>query len=270
MCCEETRNRRLLEDELVPLLEDLTSFMQLAKTRNFGRTAKLLGITASSLTRRIQALERELGCTLLRRSTRSVTLTEQGAQVLARAEILVQEAANLKADLAHSSKQLSGPIRVGAPVDLAITVLGPPLAAFCREHPSIALNFIAAQGQPDLQKDELDVAFLVVHQRPMPDSAFTLSRMGAFPRLLFASADYISQHGIPKSPKDLRAHPCVRHFQDGPETYWDLRSGSKRARVPVRVRTSQQALRMRLRRREQGLESPCCRLILRNLCRTAA
>ena len=215
------------------LLECMESFVQLAESRNFSRAAKLLGISTSSLSRRIQSLESELGFVLVLRSTRSVALTEQGRQVLARAEHLLREAANLKGELTRDSGEVSGHLRIGAPVDLSITVLGPILAEFCRAHESVQLSIVATQGQPELIGDQLDIAFVIVHQRSLPDSSSTLHRIGAFPRLLFASKDYLVRKGEPASPKDLAQHLCVRHLQEKPETYWDLRSGTKRERVPV-------------------------------------
>ena len=215
------------------LLECMDSFVQLAEARNFSQAAKLLGISTSSLSRRIQSLESELGFVLVQRSTRSVALTEQGRQLLARAEHLLREAANLKSDLARDSREIAGHLRIGVPVDLSITVLGPILSQFCREHESIQLSLLATQGQPEMVGDRLDIAFVIVHQRPLPDSSSTLHRIGAFPRLLFASKEYLAHKGEPASPKDLAQHLCIRHLEEKPETYWDLRSGTKRERVPV-------------------------------------
>ena len=215
------------------LLEYIESFVRLAEARNFSRAAKVLGISTSSLSRRIQSLESELGFVLVHRSTRSVALTEQGRQVLARAEHLLQEAANLKGGLTQTSREVSGHLRIGAPVDLSITVLGPILAEFCREHQSVKMSLVATQGQPELVEDHLDIAFVIIHQKPLPNSSSTLHRIGALPRLLFASTDYLSRKSEPASPGDLAQHDCIRHLQEKPETYWDLRSGTKRVRVPV-------------------------------------
>ena len=217
----------------VRLLECIESFVQLAEARNFSRAATLLGISPSSLSRRIQSLESELGFVLVLRSTRSVALTEQGRQVLARAEHLLQEAANLKGELTRDSREVSGHLRIGVPVDLSITVFGPILAQFCCEHEGIKLSLVATQGQPEMVGDQLDIAFVIVHQKPLPGSSSILHRIGSFPRLLFASGEYLAHRGEPASPKDLSQHRCVRHLQDKPEIYWDLRSGTKRERVSV-------------------------------------
>ena len=215
------------------LLECIESFVQLAEARSFSRAARLLGISPSSLSRRIQSLESELGFVLVLRSTRTVALTEHGRHVLARAEHLLREAANLKGELTRDSREISGHLRIGVPVDLSITVLGPILAQFCREHKAIQLSLVATQGPPEMLGDRLDIAFVIVHQKPLPDSSSTLHRIGTFPRLLFASEEYLTQKGEPASPKDLSQHLCVRHLHEKPETYWDLRSGTKRERVPV-------------------------------------
>lgn len=215
------------------LLASLEAFVQLARLQNFGRAAKSLGITTPTLSRRMAALEHELGCTLIQRSTRTFALTDSGARLLERATKLVNEASYLQQEISADFLKMAGHLRVGAPVDLTISVLAPLFAQFCLTNRELSLEMVATAGQPDLQRDRLDVAFVVVHQNLLRSSQQALHRIGSFARMAYASRRYLSRYGAPETPQSLKQHTCIRHLQDAPETQWELRRGAKRMQVPV-------------------------------------
>ncbi len=218
---------------MMRLLADMELFVELAKLRNFGRAAAALDITASTLSRRMTSLEKEMGVPLIRRSTRSFALTESGQEFFERAKKIIAEAARTREEIGANFTKVSGHLRVGAPSDLATTILSPVFAKYCRENPSMSIEIIATQTQPDLASDALDVAFAVAHQVALPDSSFPARPVGSFPRMMYASRLYLKRRGIPASPQELREHACVRHIHGSTEKHWELHQGRKRETVAV-------------------------------------
>lgn len=215
------------------LLADMELFVELSRLRNFGRAAAALGITASTLSRRMTSLEKEMGVPLIRRSTRSFALTESGQDLLERSKKIVAEALRAREEIGTSFTKVAGHLRAGAPVDLAATVLSPIFAKYCRETPSVSIEVIATQGQPDLTSGSLDVAFAVAHQISLPDSSFPARQVGSFSRMLYASRQYLKRRGSPASPQDLREHACIRHLDGSSVGRWELHQGRKRETVVV-------------------------------------
>ena len=215
------------------LLSSLEAFVQVAHTQNFGQASKSLGITTPTLSRRMAALEQELGCTLIRRSTRSFALTDSGKRLLERATRLVEEASRVRQEMSADFSEVAGHLRVGAPLDLTISMLTPLFARFCNTHRRLSLEVVATEGQPDLQRDRLDVAFVVVHQNSLRNSQHALHRIGSFPRMTYASKRYLARYGTPETPQALQDHSCIRHLSESPETHWELRRGAKRVQVKL-------------------------------------
>lgn len=210
------------------LLAEMELFVELVKFRNFGRAAAALNITASTLSRRIAALERSLGVPLILRSTRTFHLTELGQEFFQQSKRLIAEATRVRDEIGESFTRVSGRLRAGAPSDLATTLLAPVFAQYCRENPSLSIEVVATQAQPDLSNDSLDVAFVVAHQTPLPDSSFSARHVGSFARMLYASKTYLKQRGTPARPQDLREHSCIRHIHvQGAEKLWNLHQGRR-------------------------------------------
>ena len=209
------------------LLAEMELFVETAEARNFGRAAEALRLTPSTVSRRITALEKELGLVLVRRSTRSFALTEAGQAFYDRARRIIKEASQVKDELSADFMKVSGHVRVGTQSDLATTILAPAFAKFCRDNDSISLDIVSTQGQPDLERDKLDVAFAVTHQVSLPDSSFSTHRVGSFGRMPYASKIYLRRRGTPQTPEDLQEHSCIRYLGSLPEKTWRLVCGKR-------------------------------------------
>lgn len=216
------------------LLADMETFVEVAKLRNFGRAAAALGVTASTLSRRVAGLERELGITLIRRSTRSFALTESGQKFFEISQKLIEEALRAKEEIGENFTKVSGRVRVGAPSDLASTVLAPVFAKYCRENPTVSIEIVSTKGQPDLARDSLDVALAVSHQVLLPNSLYYAQQVGSFSRMMYASRSYLKRKGIPNTPLELQEHACVRYLDGSVEKQWDLHHGRKRQSIAVK------------------------------------
>jgi DNA-binding transcriptional LysR family regulator len=215
------------------LLADLEMFVTVAELRNFGRAAAGLNITAPTLSRRIAGLERKLDLVLIRRSTRSFSLTEAGQQLLERSSRLIDEAKRMREELSSNFNTLRGQVRVGSPSDLTTTILAPAFAKFCLDNHHISLEIVSTRGQPDLERDKLDIAFGVTHQASLPDSLFSVRRLGSFSRMLYASRTYLKRHGTPGTPQALQEHSCLCYLDETVERNWRLHRDRKSITVSI-------------------------------------
>ena len=218
------------------LLTELDVFSEVARLRNFRQAADVLGIAPPTLSRRIAALERELGTVLIRRSTRSFALTYAGESLYRHAQLILRQTVRAREELRADKDDVTGSVRLGAPVDLITALFTPMLAQFCSQNPNVALTVLGTQNQPDLKRDSLDVAFAVAHQARPKDSAYAMHPVGSFPRLLYGSDKYLQRQGTPSSPEEISAHACIRHCEASAEQHWELVRGKRRQRVPVQGR----------------------------------
>jgi LysR family transcriptional regulator, regulator for bpeEF and oprC len=154
-------------------LADLALFVEVANTRNFSRAAAALGMPASTLSRRISALERELGSNLIHRSTRTFKLTDAGQACYEQSKALVAEALRIQEDVAGISSRASGHIRVGVPFDLAQTIFLPLFARYMLGDPEISNEVFYIDGHPNL---------LTESPRSGAASTIRLWRAGVLPR----------------------------------------------------------------------------------------
>ena len=214
-------------------LADLALFVEVANTRNFGKAAAALGMPASTLSRRISALERELGFQLIHRSSRVFTLTDAGKACYEQSKSLVAQAKRIQEDVTGVASQASGHIRVGVPFDLAQTIFIPLCARFMSANSGFSIEILSVSGHPNLLTESLDVAIWVGHQLRLPDSSFWSRRIGTFARRLFASKEYLAKHKKIREPQQLAEHSCLRLMHGEPLGNWELHRGREHKTVAV-------------------------------------
>jgi DNA-binding transcriptional LysR family regulator len=214
-------------------LADLALFVEVANTGNFRRAAAALGMPASTLSRRISALEQELGFQLIHRSSRTFALTDAGKTCYEQSNTLVTEAKRIKENVAGIARQASGHIRVGVPFDLAQTIFLPLFAQYMLDNPFTSIEVLSISGHTNLLAESLDMAIWVGHQLRLPDSSFWSRRIGTFARRLFASKEYLAKHKKIQEPQQLTEHACIRLVHGEPFSKWDLHRGRDRRTVTV-------------------------------------
>ncbi len=214
------------------LLADIPLFVGLANAGHFGRAAAALDMPASTLSRRIRVMEKELGVSLVNRSTRVLALTDAGQTLYERGRRLMAEASRIREDMGREASALSGHVRIGVRLELAYVLFVPLLAEFSKANSGISLEIISTDGQPTLA-DAIDLAFVVSHQTPLRDSSQKARRIGTFPRQLFASKVYLQHSPGLHKPSDLKDHSCLRLSRGIIEKEWNLRCGRERQTVSV-------------------------------------
>ncbi|MDN6885701.1 LysR family transcriptional regulator [Variovorax sp. CAN2819] len=187
-------------------LSGFTVFIQVAETRSFVTAGRVLGVSASAVGKRVARLEERLGVRLFHRSTRSITLTAEGALFLARSRRVLAEIEAAEQELSQSAGAPRGKLRVSLPLISSLVL--PVLADFMRDHPAIELDLDFSDRLVDVIEEGFDA---VVRTGELADSRLSSRRLGAFSQVLVASPEYLEQHGMPTSLADLATHLCLHY-----------------------------------------------------------
>src|SRR5579862_7191361 len=207
----------------------LRLFVRVARKRSFSAAGRELGLSQPSASRLVATLEQEVGVALLTRSTRAVTLTEAGAEYLARVEAIL--AALDEADhCARGTGELRGGLRVAASLPFGLREIVPRLDRFLSQHPDLRVELVLSDQRQDLVADVVDVAIRIGY---LPGATAVARRIGVSHRLLVASPSYVRRAGAPKTPADLASHALiVGPASRGPEG-WAFRKDGKATSVRV-------------------------------------
>jgi DNA-binding transcriptional LysR family regulator len=212
----------------------MAMFVEVVNARNFGRAARKLGVSPSLVSRRIRTLEQDLGVSLIQRSTRSFALTDAGTACYERSRKVVYEAERIRADIGSQAIYSAGHVRIGAPFDLLQTLFIPIFSEFVHSAPGVSIEITTIHGYPSPISAGLDLVMFVAHQKRLPDSSFSVRRVGTFRRELYASKEYLNRRGIPEVPEDLTQHDCILFSLGEVQRKWELRRGRERRIVDVR------------------------------------
>jgi DNA-binding transcriptional LysR family regulator len=210
---------------LGPVLPDLHLLTVLADTRSYTQAAKRLGISKASASMRIAELERAAGVALVRRTTRSVGLTQAGQQLVDETQAAFERIAHSFAGVRDLAGAPRGLVRVTAPVALGRQHITPTLPGFLREYPEIRIELDLTDRFANLAQEGFDLA--IRHTQAPPDThvAWALCETRS---LLVASADYLKRHGRPQHPSELASHRCLLYLRDGARQSWSFERASGR------------------------------------------
>ncbi len=205
---------------------DLLLFARVVDEGSFSRAAKRLGLPKSTLSRRITALETQLGERLILRTTRKLSVTDFGQAVLQHAQQVTSEVEATMALAQHRQIEPSGRLRVSMPSDLVNHVLANLLAKFIAQYPAIALELDLSARRVDLIGENFDVA---IRMGDLPDDATLAARkLAVFSVGLYASPEYLQQHGQPYEPEALMEHNSLRILtRSGEPALWRLTRGAQ-------------------------------------------
>jgi DNA-binding transcriptional LysR family regulator len=193
-------------------LDGIATFVAVAETGSISETARRLRLSKSVVSDRLIELERSLGANLVHRSTRKLTLTEDGIAFLERASRIAREVEEAAADMAERRGDLIGPLRISAPVTFGRMHLGPAVYPFIAKHPGIELTLDLDDRRVDASAGGYDA---VVRHGPIADSRLMAWRLAASRRVLVASPDYLAQYGTPHVMADLSGHRGIFYINRG-------------------------------------------------------
>ena len=193
-------------------MDGIVTFVAVAEAGSISEAARRLRLSKSVVSERLSEMEKALGATLLHRTTRKLTLTEDGTAFLERATRIAQEVREAAADLAERRGTLMGPLRIAAPVTFGRRHLGPALYPFLADHPDIELTLDLDDRRVDAASDGYDA---IIRHGLIADSRLIAWKLASSRRLLVASPAYLKRHGSPTSLSDLEHHRGIFYTNRG-------------------------------------------------------
>ncbi|ESX18218.1 MULTISPECIES: LysR family transcriptional regulator [unclassified Mesorhizobium] len=213
-------------------LAEMAAFAAITEARSFTKAALRVGRDSTVLSRRLQSLEQRLGVRLLHRTTRSVSLTEAGAEFLVRVRAILASVDEAEAAAsAHASGTPRGLLRLALPGTFGRMWIGPLLPHFLATFPDVRIEAEFSNRFVDLVAENFDVA---VRLGALEDSRLVARKIATRRRLLCAAPSYLARRGAPEAPEALTEHACLGFsgFQTFPT--WEMTDSSGR-RVNVEV-----------------------------------
>jgi DNA-binding transcriptional LysR family regulator len=197
----------------------MEAFVKVAETKSFSEAARRLRSSKSLVSRQISALEAELGVRLLQRTTRSLTLTEEGRTYHAEVTRILADIELANAAVTQSKVAPRGRLRVSAPMSFGILHLAPILPRFLARFPEVELDLSLNDRYVDLIDEGFDLSIRVGR---LAESSLVARRLAPFRMILCASPDYLSRHGTPKVPEELKQHQCLCYSTNSLTPEWRL------------------------------------------------
>ncbi len=192
-------------------------FLQVVKQNSFSAAARYLNMSAPAVSKQVQALEHQLGVKLLNRTTRQLTLTEEGALYADRAKRAMDDLREAERQILDLKSCPTGLLRVNAPLSFGIQYLTEPIAAFAKQYPDVVVEVNFDDRFVDVIAEGYDV---VVRIGTLKDSSLVARKLADCPILLCASEQYLSKHPSIKSPQDLTDHNNIVYSKHGNRAEW--------------------------------------------------
>lgn len=211
-------------------LEQLRVLVKVVEAGSFTRAAEVLGSPRSQVSRVIAQLERDLGVTLLERTTRTMSVSEAGRAVHERALSVLATLDDTRRVLAQAQAEPRGLLRLTCSVEFGIAVVGAWIEEFLERHPQVTAEVEYASREIDLVHEGFDLA---IRSGPLPDSSLVARPLGELTHGLYASPAYLRAQGRPRRPEDLAQHQLVLFTGAGPRTSWTLHRGAERETLKV-------------------------------------
>jgi DNA-binding transcriptional LysR family regulator len=210
---------------------ELNAFIAVVEAGGFTAAARRTGDSQSAISKAIGALERRLGVVLFNRSTRSVTLTDQGQRYYDRAKPLLDEMDDADTELTSSTHSVSGLIRIAASGTFGRLHILPLIPDLLSLNPGLQVDLILSDFVRDMVEDGIDLAIRV---GPVNDPEAIARRVASTPLVCVGSRRYFEQRGMPKTPAELVDHNCLLYRGLTESTHWPFVGPEGRFSVSVR------------------------------------
>ncbi|MEM9388507.1 MAG: LysR family transcriptional regulator [Pseudomonadota bacterium] len=200
------------------LLDNIALFVQIVEKGSLAAAGREVGLSSTTVSERLAALEAHYGVVLLNRTTRVISLTDEGRTLIDGAKSVLGVVEDLDTRIRLGAQTLSGPIRVSAPSDLGQAVVVPEVNRFLEEHEAVSIELLLTDGYVDVVGEGVDIA---LRFGPIADSTLRVRPLGARQRIVCASPEYLDTHGTPTRPEDLEKHNClVMRFGANLDNVW--------------------------------------------------
>jgi DNA-binding transcriptional LysR family regulator len=211
--------------------QELNAFIAVVEAGGFSAAARRTGDSQSGVSKAVGALERRLGVVLFNRSTRSVTLTDQGQRYYDRTKPLVDELDEVDGELTSSRLNLSGLIRIAAASTFGRLHILPLIPDLLSRNPGLQVDVVLSDFVRDMVEDRIDLAIRV---GPVNELDAVVRRVASTPLVCVGSRRYFEQHGMPKTPAELVNHNCLLYGGLTEAANWPFVGPEGRFSVSVR------------------------------------
>jgi len=211
---------------------DLAFFVLLAKLGSMTATARELGVTPPAITKRLSLMEQKLGVRLVNRTTRRLSLTNEGEAYLAQSTRILHQIREMEESISSGRAAPKGLLRVNATPGFGRTHIAPVVSRFAHAYPEVEVELHLTDRPISLVEEAYDLA---IRFGELPDTRLTARKLMSNKRFLCASPAYLKKAGEPQTPAELHQHRCILHRQND-DVYgtWRLRKGKTVELVKVR------------------------------------
>lgn len=219
-------------------------FVRIVESGSFSAVARELGMIQPTVSKQMTALEEKLGVRLLNRTTRRLSMTDAGREYYERCQRILDEVQEMETEVAGLQNRPSGTLRVNTPVAFGNVHMLPLTLAFRRKYPGVAIDLSLDDRYVDLVQEGFDVA---IRFGELGDSQLVARHVGSSASVCVASPAYLSVHGTPKTPSELREHECITYSYlfsnewpfDGPDGLQSIKvHGDFRANSGMTIRSA--------------------------------
>lgn len=217
-------------------LDEVAAFVRVVQCGSMNKAAQELSVPRSTVSRRLQRLEESLGVRLIRRTTRKMSLTSEGAAFFERVSPAIATIRDASRTVHELGKTPRGTVRVSLPIDMGFTTLPSVLARFLAKYPLVKLDADCSNRFVDLVQEGFDAA---LRAGVLADSSLIARRIGTSDLWLVASPSYLAAAGTPATPAELTQHACLAMRASNMNALWKLQNGTGDAvEVPIEPRVS--------------------------------
>jgi len=188
------------------LFENLAFFARIIEIGGVAAAGREFGFSAATASDRLSALEKHYGVPLLNRTTRAISLTDEGRMLIDSARHLIADARDIELRIKDGKDKLSGRIRLSTTIDFGSEYVAPLVEQFIEMHPDISIELILDDKHTDLVSNGIDLA---LRFGMLSDSGLIIRKIGPNYRSIVASPAYLEREGIPTHPDDLLQHNCL-------------------------------------------------------------
>ncbi len=205
-------------------VSEMTVFAEVVENKNFSVAARTLKLTPSAVSKLIGRLEERLGARLLNRTTRQVSLTDEGRTYHQSCLPILAAIKDAEQAITNLHEEPRGLLKVNVSTAFGLSHLEPLLPDFLATYPEIRIDLTLSESIVNLVEEEVDVA---IRTGNLPDSSLIARKFGKIHRTVAASPAYLKQHGIPKTPMDLKNHNCLQISTATTFNHWEFQENGK-------------------------------------------
>lgn len=208
----------------------MKGFVRIVEQGSLTAAAADLGVSLPSMVRTLAALERDLGVTLLNRTTRRIHLTDDGSRYLEHSRLILAHVQEAEASLRSQRSVPHGRLALTASVAFGQSYVASIVNEFLQRHPNVSVDLLLVNRVVSLVEEGFDAAIRIARYEDPPLVSIPLASVR---RVVCASPGYLESHGVPHRPEDIRAHRCVRFTGLAPHAEWPFRVRSRNIGVPI-------------------------------------